>query len=140
MKKHIAISMIYRFAEKHGLRTDEYETSNGIKFLTNKQGKSIIGFTNKDIWGFSRKLSLFKEGNQIEPTNGLSYWCCTNHNCAWYSLTRQELEKFLEKEFENTNKFFYFMKDNYLALAKEYKEKQMASKIKSMMKDFDEAK
>lgn len=139
MKKHIAISLIYRFAEKHQLRTDRF-ASKHIKYLCNEQGKSIIGFSDEGFWGFSRELSLFKKGNQIEPTNGLTYWCCSNHNYEWSNLTRQDFEKLLEEEFAKTNKFFCFMLDNYRAMVKEYKEKQAQYKMKIMLEDFNEAK
>ena len=138
MKKHIAISMIYRFAEKHRLRTDVYASKN-VKYLCNDQGKSIIGFCDEGFWGFSRELSLFKKGNQIEPTNGLTYWCCSNNQYGWSYITRQELEKLLEEEFEKTNKFFHFMLDNYKTMVKEYKEKQTKYRMKIMLGDFNEA-
>lgn len=139
MKKHIAISLIYRFAEKHRLRTDVY-ADKGYKFISNEQGKSIIGFTDAGFWDFSRELSLFKKGNQIEPTNGLTYWCCRNNIHTWGEVSRYEFEEYLEREFAKTNKFFYFMLDNYRQMVKEYKEKQAQYKMKIMLDDFNEAK
>lgn len=138
MKKHIAISMIYRFAEKHQLRTDVY-ADKYQKFISNKQGKSIIGFTNEGFWGFSRELSLFRRGDFIEPTNGLTYWSCRNNIHTWDEVSRFEFEKLLEEEFEKTNKFFCFMLDNYTKMVKEYKEKQSQYKMKIMLGDFNEA-
>ncbi len=139
MKKHIAISLIYRFAEKHRLRTGVY-ANKGQKFISNEQGKSIIGFTNEGFWGFSRELSLFRRGDLIEPTNGLTYWACRNNIHTWGDVSRYEFEKLLEEEFEKTNKFFCFMLDNYRQLVKEYKEKQSQYKMKIMLGDFNEAK
>ncbi len=139
MKKHIAISIIYRFAEKHRLHTDVYANKD-CKFISNEQGKSIIGFTDKGFWGFSRELALFRKGNLIEPTNGLTYWACRNNIHTWGEVSRFEFEQLLEEEFEKTNKFFCFMLDNYKAMVKEYKEKQSKYKMKIMLGDFDEAK
>ena len=138
MKKHIAISMIYRFAEKHQLRTDVY-ADKGQKFISNEQGKSILGFTNKGFWGFSRELALFRKGNLIEPTNGLTYWACRNNIHTWGEVSRFEFEKILEEEFEKTNKFFGCMLDNYNAMVKEYKEKHSKYRMKIMLGDFNEA-
>ena len=140
MKKHIAISLIYRFAEKHRLRTDVYADKKGQQFISNEQGKSIIGFTDEGFWGFSRELSLFKRGDLIEPSNGLTYWACRNNIHTWSAVSRYEFEKILEEEFEKTNKFFCFMIDNYRAKVKEYKEKQAQYKMKIMLDDFNEAK
>lgn len=138
MKKHIAISLIYRFAEKHRLRTDVY-ANKGQKFISNEQGKSILCFTNEGFWGFSRELSLFRRGDFIEPTNGLTYWSCRNNIHTWDEVSRFEFEKLLEEEFEKTNKFFCFMLDNYTKMVKEYKEKQSQYKMKIMLGDFNEA-
>lgn len=138
MKKHIAISLIYRFAEKHRLRTDVY-ANKGQKFISNEQGKSILCFTNEGFWGFSRELSLFRRGDFIEPTNGLTYWSCRNNIHTWGEVSRFEFEKLLEEEFEKTNKFFCFMLDNYTKMVKEYKEKQSQYKMKIMLGDFNEA-
>ena len=138
MKKHIAISMIYRFAEKHRLHTDVY-ANKGQKFISNEQGKSIIGFCDEGFWGFSRELALFKTGNQIELTNGLTYWSCRNNILTWNDVSRFEFEKLLEEEFEKTNKFFHFMLDNYKTMVKEYKEKQTKYRMKIMLGDFNEA-
>ena len=139
MKKHIAISLIYRFAEKHRLRTDVY-ADKGCKFISNEQGKSIIGFSDEGFWGFSRELSLFKRGDLIEPSNGLTYWSCRNNIYTWDAISRYEFEKILEEEFAKTNKFFCFMLDNYRTMVKEYKEKQTQYKMKIMLEDFNEAK
>ena len=140
MKKHIAISLIYRFAEKHRLRTDVYADNKGQQFISNEQGKSIIGFTDEGFWSFSRELSLFKKGNLIEPSNGLTYWACRNNIHTWREVSRYEFEEYLEREFEKTNKFFHFMLDNYRQMVKEYKEKQAQYKMKIMLDDFNEAK
>lgn len=138
MKKHIAISLIYRFAEKHRLRTDAY-ANKGQKFISNEQGKSILCFTNEGFWDFSRELSLFRRGDFIEPTNGLTYWSCRNNIHTWDEVSRFEFEKLLEEEFEKTNKFFCFMLDNYTKMVKEYKEKQSQYKMKIMLGYFNEA-
>lgn len=130
--------MIYRFAEKHQLRTDVY-ANKGQKFISNEQGKSILCFTNEGFWGFSRELSLFRRGDFIEPTNGLTYWSCRNNIHTWGEVSRFEFEKLLEEEFEKTNKFFCFMLDNYRKMVKEYKEKQSQYKMKIMLSDFNEA-
>ena len=103
MKKHIAISMIYRFAEKHQLRTDVY-ADKGQKFISNEQGKSILGFTKEGFWGFSRELALFRKGDLIEPTNGLTYWSCRNNIHTWSCVSRFEFEKLFSEGDEESDR------------------------------------
>lgn len=139
MKKHTALSLIYKFAHENRLNVEfkgKYPFGDiGIFVVYDSEGNYILEFSTEHIWLISYKFD-FSGYSYFEKEN-IHYYSVKNYYDFYY-LSKEELLSRLKSCFCGTKNFFKNIKWNYTTEIKKRKEKELKRKIEQLENDFND--
>lgn len=139
MKKHTALSLIYKFAHENRLDIEfkgKYPMSDMGRFVVyDSEGNYILEFSSEYIWLISYKFDF--SGCSFFEKENIHYYSVKNY-FDFYYLSKEELVFRMKTCFHCTKNFFKNIQWNYTNEIKKRKEKELKRKIEQLENDFND--